>query len=293
MMYLMDRFECSKSTIKRDIAALRTDGAPIFHKEGWGYKLDKHIRYEVPGLWFSPEELHALLMIQQLTMHLSGGVFDVQPIQDKIKTLLAKLAPNSEEIHRIRVFNTGSRSKSMPMFGVVSEALLGRKRIDILYDGRQRGKRTDRCVSPQRMVFYRGNWYLDVWCHRANGLRSLAIERIKEAHAKDIPCKVIADDILDQHFTRSFGIYSGEPAHMAVLHFTAQASRWVEDEEWFPDLEGEHLDNGKFELCVPYSNPTELILEICRYGADVEVIEPASLREKVSQTLQLALRQYD
>jgi len=44
---------------------------------------------------------------------------------------------------------------------------------------------------------------------------------------------------------------------------------------------------------VPYANAMELILDICRYGPDVEVIEPERLRLCVAERLRLAAEQYD
>jgi len=79
---------------------------------------------------------------------------------------------------------------------------------------------------------------------------------------------------------------------MAVLHFTEQAARWVADEEWFPEQKSRWLDRNTFELRIPYNNPTELMMEICRYGPDVEVIEPPGLRQQVLQKLQQAVNQY-
>lgn len=91
---------------------------------------------------------------------------------------------------------------------------------------------------------------------------------------------------------RTFGIYSGEPTDTAVLHFSQKAALWVEDEEWFPNTRGAYLESGKYELRIPYSNPTELIMEICRYGADVEVIEPIELRDAVKEILQKSIKIY-
>jgi len=46
-------------------------------------------------------------------------------------------------------------------------------------------------VSPQRLVHYRDNWYLDAWCHLRGDLRSFAIDAIQEATT--LPTK--ADDV--------------------------------------------------------------------------------------------------
>jgi len=295
LSYLCETFECEVRTVTRLIADMRLYlDAPILNKPNQGYFYAKGSTFELPGVWFSPEELHALLAIQQLTANLSGGLFDenISLIKEKAESLLGEHMPTPEELRRIRILGAGTRSKTLPMFSRVTSGVLNRQRLFLTYDGRQSGEMSEREVSPQRLVYYKGNWYLDAWCHKKEDLRSFAVERIEKAQLRDVECKHISDAELDKKLAKSFGIFSGEPTAMAVLHFTEQAARWVADEEWFPDQEVLRLEDGGLELRIPYNNPTELIMEICRYGADVEVIEPPELRQQLAQTLQAAADQY-
>ena len=292
---LCDMLECEARTVTRLIADMRLYlDAPIMNTPKQGYFYARGSTFELPGVWFSPEELHALLAIQQLTSNLSGGLFDerIGLIQEKATSLLGAHMPAPEELRRIRILAAGARSKRLPMFSLVTSGVLNRQRLFLRYDGRGRGEVSEREVSPQRLVYYKGNWYLDAWCHNREGLRSFAVERIGQARLLDMACKGISDAELDAKLTKSFGIFSGEPTATAVLHFTEQAARWVADEEWFPDQESRWLDESTFELRIPYNNPTELIMEICRYGPDVEVIEPPELRQQLAKKLQAAADQY-
>jgi len=74
--------------------------------------------------------------------------------------------------------------------------------------------------------------------------------------------------------------------------FSAEAARWVSEEHWHSRQEGRFLDDGRYELKVPYSNPRELLMDVLRYGADAEIIAPVSLRESAKSSLQLALSNY-
>jgi predicted DNA-binding transcriptional regulator YafY len=295
MMAICDLFEgCSESTSKRSIRDLKALGAPIYCTEGLGYSYDKHIAFELPSVWFSHEELQALLTIQKLTSHLSGGFFDesTHMIRQKAENLLGEYMQSPQNMQRIRILATGSRAKSLPMFPTVASAVVEQKCLLIQYENRHAQKTSEREVSPQRLVYYKGNWYLDVWCHQADDFRSFAVEKIKAANFIHKPCKNIPEKDLDLHFSTSFGIFAGEPIAEAVLHFSAKVAAWVQDEEWFPGLLGKDLDNGGYELRIPYHNPTELVMEICRYGADVKVIEPLELQKQVVGVLQKSIAQY-
>jgi len=52
------------------------------------------------------------------------------------------------------------------------------------------------------------------------------------------------------------------------------------------------LDDGRYELSVPYSNDKELIMDILKYGADVKVVAPEALREAVKNQINAAASQY-
>jgi len=291
---LCEMFGCSESTAKRTLRDLKNLGAPIYCVEGQGHRYDPHIAFELPGVWFSPEELHALLTIERLAGSLVDGLFEeeIGVIREKTAALLGGHLPAPQEMRRIRVLTAGIRAKSLSSFALVASAVLERKQLHLTYHGRQRNAETERNVSPQRLVHYRGNWYLDAWCHRADDLRTFALERIMHARLLNEPCREVPDTELDDRFAGAFGIFSGKPESTAVLQFNEKAARWVRDEEWFPDQEMRELEGGSVELRIPYADPTELIMEICRYGPNVKVIQPDELRQQMIKTLQQTLNQY-
>jgi proteasome accessory factor C len=46
-------------------------------------------------------------------------------------------------------------------------------------------------------------------------------------------------------------------------------------------------------LRLPYADPRELVMDILKYGPDVEVIEPEGLRQMLQERLKMALAQYE
>ena len=66
----------------------------------------------------------------------------------------------------------------------------------------------------------------------------------------------------------------------------------VADEQWHPRQEGQVLADGGYEPRVPYNQRQELMMDILKYGPDVEVIGPAALREQVAAALREAAKQY-
>jgi predicted DNA-binding transcriptional regulator YafY len=66
----------------------------------------------------------------------------------------------------------------------------------------------------------------------------------------------------------------------------------VAKELWHRDQEGRFLDDGSYELRLPYSNALELVMDVLKFGPDIEVLEPAALREAVAERLRAALELY-
>jgi predicted DNA-binding transcriptional regulator YafY len=177
-------------------------------------------------------------------------------------------------------------------FREVAEAVAQRKRLRLRYYNRGSQQRLDREVSPQRLTYYRDNWYLDAWCHLRDGLRTFALDAIDALEVLDTPVVEVLEGELDAHFMASYGIFAGAPTGMAVLRFDAHRARWVAKERWHRAQQGCMLADGTYELKVPYSSPLELIMDVLKYGPDVEVVAPLELRTAVAERLRTAADRY-
>lgn len=296
---LQDELECSPATVKRIIAMMRLYfNAPIEFdraRNGYYYSPLDGMSFELPGVWFSSGELFALLTCQQLLSQLQPGLLDAQlkPARERIEQILSDSHAGHEEIaRRIHILRMNGRDVKLECFQAVAGALLQRVGLCIAYHARGDDRVSRREISPQRLIHYRDNWYLDAYCHQRNALRSFAVERISSATSLSRRCLDIPDAELDAHYASSYGIFAGAPKFMAVLRFTSERARWVADEHWHPEQQGETLADGRYELRIPCSDPRELAMDILKHGAEVEVIAPPALRELVRAQLERAMSQY-
>ena len=297
---LMDELQCSRATVYRDVAFLRDVlGAPVETSEepaGFRYDAAEAERFELPGLWLSPDELHALLATRQLLAKSGPGDFlaeALEPVRGRIEALLSEQAGGKHwPVERIRVITSGTRSIDEATFRLVAGTVLQRRRLGFRYRARSTGATTRRLVSPQRLTHYRNNWYLDAWDHEREGLRSFSLDRIEAASLQTEPAMDVAEVDLDQHLASSYGIFSGPPKAWATIRFSAEAARWASEERWHSDQQGHFLPDGRYELRLPYSNSRELLMDVLRYGPDASIVEPISLRHEAQIQLTLALSNY-
>lgn len=296
---LKERLECSEPSVFRLIRLLKEHlNAPIeWHEELGGYYYRRDVQggtYELPGLWFNAKELQALIVFDRLLESLEPGLLSdhLAPLAHRIADLLPhKRLGLAEAARRVRVLGMASRAAG-PWFHVLASATLQRHKLRVEYHGRTRDKKSERVVSPQRLVRYRDNWYLDAYCHLRKGLRSFSVERVNKAQELEEAAEAISDRELDTHFASSYGIFAGKANKTAVLCFSKERARWVAEERWHPQQIGQYLTDGRYELRIPYRDDLELVMDILRHGPEVEVVAPDSLRERVAMRLREALGHY-
>ncbi len=295
---LEQRLECSRATVTRVIQDMRDFvGAPITYdraRNGYYYEQLEDSAYELPGLWFNASEIFALLASHRLLSDVQPGLLEphIQPLQNRLNKILANRKAGSEEIaKRIKILQTTPRPVDLLVFRKLADALVTRKKIKMLYHGRERDETTERWVSPQRLIYYRDNWYLDGWCHLRKGLRSFSVDRIHVIYTGE-KARNIAEKTLNAHFSGTYGIFAGKASHRAVIRFSGEAAKWVADEHWHSKQTSKMLPGGIWELTIPYSDPRELVMDVLKYGPDAEVIKPTSLRDLIATKIRQANEKY-
>lgn len=311
---ILSRMECSRATFNR-IKRHMTDflGAPIaYDRERGGYYYqqqkagskgrkngdrEENGAYELPGIWLNQEELHALILIHGLLADIGAGLLRTQlaPVRRRFEVLLAQREIDPCALaDKVRMVGATYRPVRHGHFVRIATALFSEHCLQITYESRADGTTTERPVSPQRLVHYRGNWYLDCWCHMRRGLRTFALECISHCQPSEHAFKKIAAAELDAHFKPTYGIFSGQKKDVAQLRFTPVAARRVKDEEWHPEQKSHLLPDGSLEMELPFNpaTPQELIKDILSYGDEVKVLGPEDLQNRIREKLRLACGQY-
>lgn len=86
-----------------------------------------------------------------------------------------------------------------------------------------------------------------------------------------------------------YGIYAGATPSWVTLAFSPQAAQWVSREEWHPDQRGKWLEDGRFQLEVPYTDPNELAMDILRHADQVSIIaDTGTIKQTVRKRTQHA-----
>lgn len=297
----LEALEISEATFKRDLDYLRYRmNMPIeWDRNARGYRYattnPNDQSSTLPGLWFTASEVHALLTMQHLLANLGNGLLSshIAPLQTRLKALLGSADHSVEEVEkRIKLEHATRRTLPLQCFETIATATLQRKQLRIIHFNRQNGQENTRTISPQQLLFYRDNWYVDAWCHLRESIRSFSIDAIRHAELVETPAIELPQLELQEYFKKGYGIFSGTKVAWAKLRFTPERARWVSTEQWHPEQKSRFDKKGYYYLEVPYSDDRELLMDILKHGTEVEVVAPKALRNSVSKLLESALAQY-
>lgn len=294
---LAERMQCSEKTARRTIDGLRDYfDAPIEYfpeRNGWQYAEEPSGRFELPGIWLTSAELQSLTLLLHVLESFGSGLLndELATVEKQIHQLLkARGISPSAFVEHIKVLPLGNRHVPGKIFQQVGEALLQRRQITIHYKSYSHQVST-RNISPQTLVYYHENWYLDAWCHLRHDLRTFSLARITDAGQLAGTAIDISHDKLQQHFGESYGIFSGKGKHIAKLRFYPEVAREISLQQWHPEQIGQ-WDGNDYLLSFPYSDSRELIGDIMRYLPNVAVETPSSLRKTIYQRLLGAMELY-
>ena len=310
---LLSELEVSPATLKRDLQYLRdrmdapivyardenvyrfADGGAVAANGGPAVRPGAKT-HELPGVWFSEKELHALLTMHQLIAGLDdGGVLGrhLQPLLDKLHGMLGASGDEAQALmRRVRIVNPAKRAVASRWFEEAVSAVLSRRRLTISYYTRSKRSESERVLSPQRLLHYRNTWYLDAWCHASGGLRRFALDAVRSAKVLDEPARELPMSEVESALDQGYGIFGGARLRQATLHFSAEAAQWVAQEEWHPQQQLKPEADGSLRMRLPYSDHTELVMDVLRHGPNVRVLSPPELVEQVREQLQQTLAAY-
>jgi proteasome accessory factor C len=296
---LSEKLECTPKTVRRLIENLQNYfNAPIEYldNKGWAYVAEPGQHFQLPGLWLTASELQSLALLLHVLENFGNGLLneELKAVTDEVHKLLKSRSIKPESlVEHIKILPLGNRSIPSDIFLHIGEALLKKRQISLQYQDFHH-KTSTRTVSPQNLVYYRDNWYLDAWCHKRQEMRvfSLArIERILSDGGPPTPAVIIPQRERDDYFAGSYGIFAGKATHTARLRFRAAIAREIAMQQWHPEQKGT-WDADEYVLSVPYSDERELVRDVLRYVPDVVVEGPAALKSGVTKRLKEALKHF-
>ena len=173
---------------------------------------------------------------------------------------------------------------------LLMEAMTESRTVRILYRKYTSEEAESLHVRPYAVKEFHRRWYLVGWCAERQAERVYGLDRILDMVPTEESFRMPDAYDVDEVFAESLGIYlpEGRKAENIVFRTTEREARYVRDLPLHRSQQ--EVEPGMFRLRLIVTD--DLVMEFCRLGERVEVLEPASLRDRIAEELSRASRRY-
>jgi len=289
---LAEQLQLSEKTIARYVTKLIDDGVRVAMEPDPNtaratYQIVDGGRLH--ARWFDKTSVRTFGLMLELLEQLgySPIASELAPLKSELQRLTTRVLGSSQMRDKLVIKQSAQRRVDANVFGQLMRAVVKQQRVSVSYQPRSSAPTRQRELSPSHIELYRNNWYLVAWCHTAENWRYFALERLTQIQAKELPS--MPGSALPNR--RGYGIFDLSAQHTAHLRFSKHRAQWVSEEIWH----GQQIDactpDGQLERKFPFGDPTELIRDLLREGADVQILAPEFLRLAVLERHQECLRE--
>jgi predicted DNA-binding transcriptional regulator YafY len=284
----------SVRTVQRYITMLDEIGIPIYAERGpyGGYTLVRG--YKMPPLIFTPEEAVAISLGTSFLEEVWGRLY-----QEAARGAIAKLENVLPDEQRREVawarqalravgMNWADSNLSMPYMELLRDAIHERRRVRMLYRGRNQLQPEQRDVDPYTLVHSWGWRYCIGYCHLRQAIRSFRLDRMLDL----VPLEQRFEQPTD--FDLQAYLATDPLFQLKVrvrLRFERESALVALDNRAYWDSFEEQPDGS---VVVGFATPD---LEgaasiVLRYGFPAVILEPKELRALVRERAMALAAQY-
>ncbi|SDT80297.1 Predicted DNA-binding transcriptional regulator YafY, contains an HTH and WYL domains [Streptomyces sp. TLI_053] len=288
---LAEELEVSVRTVYRDVEALAAAGIPLYGDAGHagGYRLLDGYRTRLTGLTGDEAQAVFLAALPEAAAQLGLGEALATARLKLDAALPAALREHAGLIRQRFLLDApgwyGDADRApRPHLAAVATAVWEQRAVLLRYRRWRAPEEIERRIEPYGLVLKAGRWYLVAG--GASGLRTYRVDQILGLRLLDEHSDAPAGFDLAAHWHAHVAdfrarLHTGE----ALVRVTAEGARRLGltrsgGDEWT-------------EARVPIESVEHAHGEFLRLGADVEVLAPAELRERIAGTVRKLAARYD
>jgi predicted DNA-binding transcriptional regulator YafY len=292
--------EVSPRTILRDIDQLSAAGVPLWGEPGrfGGFQLREGWSTTLTGM--TEPESHALLLagLPGAATDLGLGAAAASARLKMVASLPAEWREQAERVGaRLHIDPVDwCRSSETPAhLRAVADAVWNARRVAVRYES-WRGQ-TERELEPLGLVMKAGTWYMAARVSGQEAVRSYRLTAVKTL--RTLPTKFRRPRAFDlaAYWQASAARFEAElRALQARVAVSPRALGWLHNERipFAPDAApgGDPARPGWTTVLMPIESIEHGARRLLSYGAEVEVVAPPSLRQRLLDELAATLARY-
>jgi proteasome accessory factor C len=167
---------------------------------------------------------------------------------------------------------------SISALAAVRDAVRLRRKIRIGYRKSGSTVTDERVICPSALLMSHGMLYLVAHCDRSAAMRIFRMDRVTDVAPLDEEFTPVDYDL--EKVARDGRVFMGGDHDTMLVRYSPKIARWIAERE-----RRMVADDGSLVLDHPLADIEWAVRHVLQYGPDAEVLSPASLRARVSQTL--------
>jgi len=284
----------SDRTARRYLEALKRSGYPIEHSDG----RCRLLRRPDAAARFTEAERRQLVMAAIAAWPLAGTPIAPDPAElnerlffsPRQRDLFARLKLPLCTPTRLGIDYRRHEATLATLLKAIDEKCV----VEAVYFAAGRNELTRRALDPYTLYYdpTLETVYAFAHCHLRREVRTFAVHRFHEARITRRVFRIDPAFSVDKHLAGAFRIYRGKQTSQAVLEFSAAVAPRVAERRWHPSQRQRMLADGALEITLTVDGDEELRPFILSYGADVRVVQPLWLADKIAEDADLVANLY-
>lgn len=280
--------------VHRDLKTLEQAGFPIEGENG-RYRLAVDQAPQIQ-LKVDEEELLALFAAREL-----AGPLRATALGRALDRLWAKLGsrggqgpllPQGESSLSIRPALAIDYGPHRAHIAVIERAIARREALACRYRRVRTGEVSERVIEPGELHVDPAleSMYCIAWCRLRAAVRVFAVHRFLELRPAGEAAPLRPETRSRVALRRAFRIWRGDTVERVRLRFAATVAGEIQERRWHPSQTLEPDPSGGVILAMEVAEPAELERWLLGFGAEVRVLEPTWLAERVAAVHAAAVR---
>ncbi len=293
----------SVSTIEKDLYAMRYESnlgfnAPIAYNKNYKGYYYTDPEYSIDKMPLSEEDISAIRLAAS-TLRQFRGISLFKTSEAAIDKILDRLslhpARGEGALDQFVQFETAPVYRGSEYLPILLESIRKRVIVQFAYEKYSGGKKKDYTLHPYLLKEYRNRWYVIGLNPEKDSIVTFALDRIcASPKLLNGSFRVKEGFNTDLFFKHSIGITAVQEVPQKVrLRFTTLAGKYVESQPLHHSQRIVRNDEVALDVELYLCITKELLMQILSYGPDVEVKEPASLKQQIAATLRNTLKHYN
>lgn len=284
------RFGVSVRTIYRWVEALSASGIPVYAVQGRGGGIAISEKYALDKTVLTEEERLAIVSSVKALSKLSGSQKSALSANAKAAEKISNLASSEADWLEVDFAPWSPEGQGVrELFATLRDSILKKQQVEFDYFSSD-GKRARRIVHPWKLVYRGQAWYLWGWCTERKTERYFKLSRMRNVTQTTHIANVRIQDVITS---------PEKPAEITSQKKLIQITAKVSSKMAFYLLDtficSNVTTNPDKSLTVTFSAPDETWLcgLLLSFGAELQIISPIEIREKIIQMAKETFSQYE